>query len=99
MRRPSGLDRSRTLPPVAPPATSDFQPKANDRMKPSVRLITAITQPATAPPLARPLMLLLLSFSAELAPMQPCAATPFEWEYTGRLHTARYGHTAVLLLD
>src|SRR6266446_2428354 len=44
-------------------------------------------------------MLLLLSFSAGLASMQPCAATPFEWEYTGSLKTARFHHTATLLPD
>ena len=33
-------------------------------------------------------MLLLLSFSAGLASMQPSAATPFEWECTGSLNTA-----------
>src|SRR5207245_5668305 len=61
--------------------------------------MTAITQPATASCLARPVMLLLLSFSAGLASMQPCAATPFEWEYTGSLNTARFHHTATLLPD
>jgi hypothetical protein len=44
-------------------------------------------------------MLLLLSFSEGLASMQPCAATPFEWEYTGSLKTARFHHTATLLPD
>jgi hypothetical protein len=29
--------------------------------------------------------------------VQPCAATPFQWEYTGSLNTARYSHTATLL--
>ena len=99
MRRRSGLDRSRTLPPAASSATSDLQPKANDPIKTPVQLITAITQPATASCLARPVMLLLLSFSAGLASMQPCAATPFEWEYTGSLKTARFHHTATLLPD
>src|SRR5205807_1073064 len=61
--------------------------------------MTAITQPATASCLARPVMLLLLSFSAGLASMQPCAATPFEWEYTGSLNTARFHHTSTLLPD
>jgi hypothetical protein len=31
--------------------------------------------------------------------MQPCAATPFEWEYTGSLKTARFHHTSTLLPD
>src|SRR5436309_11932652 len=100
MRRGSGLDRSRTLPPGASSATSDhLQPKADDPIKTPVQLITAITRPATASCLARPVMLLLLSFSAGLASMQPCAATPFEWEYTGSLKTARFHHTATLLPD
>jgi galactose oxidase-like protein len=68
-------------------------------IKTPVQLITAITQPATALCLARPVMLLLLFFSAGLASMQPCAATPFEWEYTGSLKTARFHHTATLLPD
>src|SRR5438552_3749657 len=98
MRRGSG-NRCRTLPPAASSATSDLQPKANDPIKNSCQLMTAITQPATASCLARPVMLLLLSFSAGLASMQPCAATPFEWEYTGSLNTARFHHTSTLLPD
>src|SRR5437764_2567833 len=66
-------------------------------MKIPTQFITAITQPATTSFLARPVILLLLSFSAGLASMQPCAATPFEWEYTGSLKTARFHHTATLL--
>src|SRR5262245_38187290 len=31
--------------------------------------------------------------------MQPCAATPFQWEFTGNLGIARYYHTATLLSD
>ena len=31
--------------------------------------------------------------------VQPCAATPFQWEYTGSLNTARIYHTATLLSD
>ena len=31
--------------------------------------------------------------------VQPCAATPFQWEYTGSLNTGRYLHTATLLAD
>ena len=44
-------------------------------------------------------MLLLLSVSAGLASMQPCAATPFQWEYTRSLKTERSDHTATLLPD
>src|SRR5438874_10226419 len=71
----------------------------HDPMKTHTQFITAITQPATTSFLARPVILLLLSFSAGLASMQPCAATPFEWEYTGSLKTARFHHTATLLPD
>src|SRR6184192_2743384 len=71
----------------------------HDPMKTPTHFITAITQPATTSFLARPVILLLLSFSAGLASMQPCAATPFEWEYTGSLKTARFHHTATLLPD
>ena len=31
--------------------------------------------------------------------MQPCAATPFQWEFTGSLSTPRYYHTMTLLSD
>ena len=31
--------------------------------------------------------------------VQPCAATPFQWEFTGSLNIARYYHTATLLSD
>ena len=31
--------------------------------------------------------------------VQPCAATPFQWEYTGSLNTSHAGHTATLLPD
>src|SRR5262245_56841447 len=31
--------------------------------------------------------------------MQPCAAAPFQWEFTGSLSTPRYYHTATLLTD
>jgi hypothetical protein len=43
--------------------------------------------------------MLLISLSVGLASLQPCAATPFEWEYTGSLKTARFHHTATLLPD
>ena len=76
-----------------------LQPKANDPIKTPVQLIIAITQPATASCLARPVMLVLLSFSVGLASMQSCAATPFEWEYTGSLKNARFHHTSTLLPD
>ena len=68
-------------------------------MKNLVQLMTVITQPATASRLERPVILLLLSFAAGLAFMQPCAATPGEWNYTGSLETARFRHTATLLSD
>src|SRR6266576_1669565 len=29
--------------------------------------------------------------------VQPCAATPFQWAFTGSLNIARYYHTATLL--
>src|SRR6266851_8446791 len=31
--------------------------------------------------------------------MQPCAATPFQWQSTGNLNVARDYHTATLLSD
>src|SRR5216110_782041 len=96
MRRGSGLYGSRTLPRQLPRPLQIVNPKP---MTTPVQLITGITQPATASCLARPVMLLLLSFSAGLASMQPCAATPFAWEYTGSLKTARFHHTATLLPD
>jgi hypothetical protein len=40
---------------------------------------------------------MLLLCAAALVP--PCAATPFQWEYTGSLKTARFHHTATLLPD
>jgi phage baseplate assembly protein gpV len=45
----------------------------------------------------RPALLLLFLCAALL--VQPCAATPFQWEFTGNLHTPRYYHTANLLSD
>src|SRR5437870_13920074 len=45
------------------------------------------------------LALPLLAFAAGLLLAQPCAATPFEWEYTGNLKTARFHHTSTLLPD
>ena len=33
------------------------------------------------------------------AAVLPCAATTFQWDFTGSLHTARYYHTATLLSD
>src|SRR5882672_3777932 len=41
----------------------------------------------------------LLAFAPGLLLAQPSAATPFEWEYTGSLKTARFHHTATLLPD
>src|SRR5438067_481015 len=98
MRRDSG-DRNRTLPHVASCATSDVQPKADNPIKAPVQLITQITQPAIRLRLAQLVMFLLLSFSAGLASIQRCPATPFRWEYTGSLKTARFHHTATLLLN
>src|SRR2546430_3498922 len=40
-----------------------------------------------------------LFFSSAALLMQPCAATPFQWEFTGSLSTPRYYHTANLLTD
>ena len=68
-------------------------------MKTPVQLITAIIQQAPSSCPARPVMLVLISFLAGLVSMQPCAAAPFEWEYTGSLKTARFHHTATLLPD
>jgi len=33
------------------------------------------------------------------AAVLPCAATTFQWDFTGSVHTARYYHTATLLSD
>src|SRR4029453_9683969 len=96
MRRGGGLGGSRTLPLHLPLPLQIFNPKP---MTTPGQLITGITQPATASCLARPVMLLLLSFSAGLASMQPCGCTPFEWEYPDSLKTARFHHTSTLLPD
>ena len=48
--------------------------------------------------LGRRLALPLLFLCAALL-VQPCAATPFQWEFTGSLNIARYYHTATLLSD
>src|SRR5438874_1778850 len=40
----------------------------------------------------------LFFFSAALL-VQPCAAAPGQWEYTGMLNTGRFSHTATLLAD
>ena len=39
----------------------------------------------------------LLSLGTALMLVQPCGASPFEFENTGSLATARYAHTATLL--
>ena len=47
----------------------------------------------------------VLSFNLSLLPVlvtgllipRPCVATPFQWDFTGSLNTARYHHTATLL--
>jgi len=72
-----------------------FNPKPTDLTKTPIQSITAMAKPL----LGRPVMLLLLSVSAGLASMQPCAATPFQWEYTRSLKTERSDHTATLLPD
>ena len=41
----------------------------------------------------------LLLLGAGLVLVQPCAAAPFEFETTGSLAAARYGHTATLLAN
>src|SRR5215471_16294672 len=41
----------------------------------------------------------LVAFAAGLLLAQLCAATPFQWEYTGSLNAARFHHTATLLPD
>src|SRR5256885_17102858 len=41
----------------------------------------------------------LVALAAVLLLARPCAATPFQWEYTGSLKTARFHHTATLLPD
>jgi hypothetical protein len=41
----------------------------------------------------------LVALAAGLLLARPCAATPFQWEYTGSLKTARFHHTATLLPD
>src|SRR6266550_5369266 len=40
---------------------------------------------------------LLLFFSCTALLVQPCAATPFQWEFTGSLNIGREYHTATLL--
>jgi len=53
-------------------------------------------------PLARMLggpLALLLFFSCAAVLVQPCAATPFQWEFTGSLNIGREYHTATLLSD
>ena len=49
--------------------------------------------------LARRVALPLLVLSPGLVGVQPCASAPFEFEETGSLNTARYLHTATLLLN
>ena len=46
---------------------------------------------------ARRMALPLLLLGAGLTLVQPCAGAPFQFEPTGSLRTARYGHTATLL--
>jgi WD40 repeat protein len=49
--------------------------------------------------LARRIAFLLLLLGAGLALIQPCAGQSGTWTATGSLATARWGHTATLLLD
>ncbi len=56
------------------------------------------TPRALATTLGRRLALPLFFLGAALL-VQPCAATPGEWEYTGSLNTGRGNHAATLLLD
>src|SRR5438105_637540 len=46
---------------------------------------------------ARRIAFSLLLLGASLSLVQPCAGTPFKWEFTGSLGTGRYFHTATLL--
>ena len=48
---------------------------------------------------ARPFAIPLLFLGAGLMLVQPCAATPFQWEFTGSLNTGRLWHTATLLAN
>ena len=45
----------------------------------------------------RPALLLFFLCAALLA--RPCAASPFQWNFTGSLNTSRFYHTATLLSD
>src|SRR5437763_17023031 len=63
-------------------------------------LYSLMTAPRSAYSIVKQrLALSLLAFTAGLLFTQPCAAAPFEWEYTGSLKTARFHHTATLLPD
>src|SRR5690242_11125680 len=68
-------------------------------MQKPIQCITQLPQPTTMHLLTRSAVLLLFSFIAGLALVRPCAATPFQWEYTGSLNTARFHHTETLLPD
>jgi hypothetical protein len=46
-----------------------------------------------------PLLALPLFFLCATLLVQPCAATPFQWEYTGSLIIGRSDHTATRLLN
>src|SRR6266404_4900076 len=41
----------------------------------------------------------LIVLGAGLMLLPPCVATPFQWDFTGSLNTARQDHKATLLLD
>jgi Galactose oxidase, central domain/Kelch motif len=60
------------------------------------RLQDALCPLATTP--GRRLALPLFFLCAALL-MQPCAATPFQWEFTASLNNPRFWHTATLLSD
>jgi len=77
-----------------PPATSRIQPITLSLGR--GRLQNALCP--VAPTLGARLTLLLLFLCAAVL-AQPCAATSFQWDFTGSLHTARYYHTATLLSD
>ena len=66
-------------------------------MKSSTPLKDTAKSNFTARAFALPIGWLLLLGGMLLA--QICAATPFQWEFTGSLNTARHHHTATLLPD
>jgi hypothetical protein len=78
---------------VLPPVASRIQPI-------TLSLGSGRPQDARYPLATRlgaPLAFLLLFLYAAL--VQPCAATPFQWDFTGSLNNARYFDTATLFPD